>query len=285
MNKIDIRQEYKLFCKEKKIEYQSQTNVSPYDDTTLFCPCGMQQFKNEFKNKEIKNLTIANIQPCIRLNDIEEIGDGEHLLYFNMIGLFSFRNMSVKETIDFWMEFLEKRLKLKIDYVTVHPDKYNEWKEYYKEYDVKTKTDKECEWSDGDIKGYCTEFYINDIEIGNIVNPLGDCIDVGFGFERLNNLVNGQINKSKNKILGETIMKIIESGYKPNNLKQGYILRKLLRILYKNGEVLDHPFFKEEIERQENILNKYQKMKKKYKDKPKEWWYESHGIDIEEMKK
>ena len=104
-------------------------NVKSYDDTTLFCPSGMQKFKDKFKDKSYQG-TISNIQSCLRLNDIKEIGDGSHLLYFNMIGLFSFRQLSVMETIDFWMEFLNK-IGIIPDYVTIHPDKIN-WKEFYK---------------------------------------------------------------------------------------------------------------------------------------------------------
>ena len=37
---------------------------------------------------------------------------------------------------------------------------------------VLVRIDNECLWSDGNIGGYCTEFYKNDIEIGNIVNTL-----------------------------------------------------------------------------------------------------------------
>ena len=64
----------------------------------------MQQFKSKFKDTNFKG-TLSNIQSCLRLNDLDEIGDGSHLLYFNMIGLFSFRELTVTQTIDIWMEF------------------------------------------------------------------------------------------------------------------------------------------------------------------------------------
>jgi alanyl-tRNA synthetase len=63
----------------------------------------MQQFKEKFKNPD--NTTVANSQSCIRLQDLEEIGDGSHLLYFNMLGLFSFGEMTMQQTIHFWMRF------------------------------------------------------------------------------------------------------------------------------------------------------------------------------------
>lgn len=241
----------------------------------------MQQYKEWFKNKDIKNETVCNIQPCIRLTDLDEIGDGTHLLYFNMIGMFSFRHLSLKETIDFWTSFI-KKIGLKLDYVTIHPDKFEEWKNFYD--DVEIRKDEECKWSsDGNDWSYCTEFYINDIEIGNIVNNGGDSIDVGFGYERLDSLVNGT-SKNEIDILKETILKIIESGYKPSPNNQGYVLRKLLKMLVDSNEILDHEYFYKEKERQIKIKERYERLKTKHKDKSKQWWYETHGIDLDLIK-
>ena len=167
----DITELYRQFCESKGIYYQLDDNVRPYDNTTLFCPAGMQQFKERFKSDETG--TQANIQSCIRLNDLEEIGDGTHFLYFDMIGLFSFRTMQLQTAVDFWMEFVEDVLEIKVDYVTIHPDKMEDWKSLYDNYDVEVRSEEECKWTDGDIGGYCTEFFKDDVEIGNIVNPLG----------------------------------------------------------------------------------------------------------------
>jgi len=257
-----------------------EKSVKSYDNTTLFCPAGMQQFKSKFSDLNYKG-TISNIQPCIRLNDIDEIGDGTHLLYFNMIGLFSFREKTVKEMIQFWMEFLN-RLGLKPDYVTIHPDKMIEWSPYYSDYNIPIKWDGECKWTDGEIGGYCTEFYKDDVEIGNIVNPLGDCIDVGFGLERLELVLGGE-KQTKDEILKETVLKIIESEIRPSHTGSGYVLKKLLGILYKNGVEIDHDFYREEVKRQERNISKYNKLKdkEKNKNKSKEWWWDTHGIDLD----
>lgn len=254
-------------------------SVKSYDDTTLFCPAGMQQFKSKYKDLNYSD-TISNIQSCLRLNDIDEIGDGTHLLYFNMIGLFSFRQLTVPETIEIWMEFL-KRINIVPDYVTIHPDK-KEWMEYYKKYNIEVKIDTECYWSDGEIGGYCTEFYKNDIEIGNIVNTMNESIDCGFGLERLEIIVN-DIIITRESTLKESILKIINSGVTPTYNKQGSILRKLLRICYLEGIIIDHPFYEMEIIRQEKIISKYNRLKEKHKDKSKEWWFSTFGIDIENI--
>jgi alanyl-tRNA synthetase len=280
---MNIIEKYRNYCDKKGIHFQIDDKVNPYDETTLFCPAGMQQFKSKFCDKEYQD-TIANVQSCLRMNDFDEIGDSTHLLYFNMIGLFSFRKMTVDTAIIFWIEFIQNELGLKIDYVTVHPDKIKDdlWTGYYYRYGIPIKSDEECTWSDGEIGGYCTEFFIQGVEIGNIVNPLGDCIDVGFGLERLELFVNG-LQITKVKTLKDTILKLIESGYKPSNLKQGYVLRKLLRQLYYEGESIEHPFFSQEIERQDKIKTKYNRLKDRFQDKPKEWWFDTHGINLDEM--
>jgi alanyl-tRNA synthetase len=275
---MDISKKYIEYCNNKNILFQSGLSVSPYDDSTLFCPAGMQQFKSNFIDESYRG-TIANIQPCIRMNDFSEIGDSTHLLYFNMIGLFSFREMTIKDAIYFWIEFIDS-LNIKPDYVTIHPDKKG-WSKFYPDFIEKRFLD-ECVWTDGQIGGYCTEFFINDIEIGNIVNPLGNCIDVGFGLERLDLIVN---NKSIDKLssLKDTALLLIESGYTPSNTKQGYVLRKILREIYSSGGEIDNKYYHDEIIRQERIRQKYDKLKLKYSHMSKEWWFDTHGINLDDF--
>lgn len=279
---MNILLEYQQQCQSYNIPYQLMPDFRSYDETTLFCPSGMQQFKKQFSDLSFNNQTFSNVQPCLRLNDLDEIGDGTHLLYFNMIGLFSFRHMTVKQTIDFFMKFLTN-INCFPDYITIHPDKINTWSSFYEEYGVEIRSDNSNTWSDGNIGGYCTEFYKNNVEIGNIVNPLDTCIDVGFGYERLDNIVNRTIPLTSDQILEQTVTKIIELGYRPSNLKHGYILRKLLRMMYIKGLNLQHPFFDEEIKRQSVIVEKYNRLKDRFSDKPKEWWYSTHGINIDEL--
>lgn len=280
---IDITQAYSDFCQKKGVPFSLDSKITSYDDTTLFCPAGMQQFKKQFKDSSITGTTRANIQACLRLLDLDDIGDGTHFPYFNMIGLFSFRDMTVKQTIDFWLEFLST-LNIKPHYVTVHPDKL-EWSNYYVEHNIEVREDPGCVWSDGELSGFCTEFYLNDylddIEIGNIVNICGDCIDVGFGLERLHYIVNGAGTPGEVESLEITINKILECGFVPGNKQQGYVLRKLMRLLWKKGGYISSAYFKIERERQENLIQKYLKLKNRYQDKSKEWWFDTHGIDID----
>jgi len=273
-------QDYRDYCLSKGIDYACIQSVRPHDNTTLFCSAGMQQYKPLFSDPSHKG-TVANSQACLRMGDLDEIGDGTHFLHFTMLGLFSFRQMTVGEAIDFWLDFLGT-IGLTPDHVTIHPDRLEEWTPLYRGR-VPIVPDPECIWSDGNISGYCTEFYKDGIEIGNIVNPLGNCIDVGFGAERLDMIVNGTPPGTAVATLKTAIMTIIDSGYRPGSKEQGYVLRKLLRRVHAAGGVLDHPFFHEEVERQSRLVEKYERLRHKHPDKSPEWWFDTHGIDVESL--
>jgi alanyl-tRNA synthetase len=245
----------------------------------------MQKYKPQFANKDITDLTIANCQACMRLNDISEIGDGSHLLYFNMLGLFSFREWTMEEALDFWVTFLDTWLGITISHVTVHPDKEEEWSSLYSGYIPipRIHLDRSCKWSDGEIGGYCTEFYVDDVEVGNIVNPLGDCIDAGFGLERLDYVVNNIKPKSALEILEETIEVLLQSGYAPSNKQQGSILRALFRKLIRLGGKINNYYYEQEKARFEQRQEFYLTHKDKYADKDAVWWLETHGVYVEDM--
>lgn len=283
---INIIEKYYLFCKERGIEFSVHDNVKSYDRTTLFCSAGMQQFKYLFRDKGVCDRTVSNIQSCLRLLDINSIGDGSHLLYFNMVGLFSFRQMNVYQSIKFWIEFLTS-IGVTPDYVTVHPDKYDEWKVWHEMiHNIPIRMDSKCIWTDGKLSGFCTEFYVDNekftnLEIGNIVNICGDCIDVGFGLERLDMIVNGQKPQSDILTLKNTIEVILKSGFTPGNILQGYVLRRLMRRLINLDGHMDNKFFVQEKERQKDLLKKYEKLRLKYTNKSKKWWFDTHEIDLE----
>ncbi len=240
----------------------------------------MQQYKPLFSDPSYIG-TVANSQACLRMDDLDEIGDGTHFLHFTMLGLFSFRELTVGDAIDFWIEFLGT-LGLVPDHVTIHPDRLEDWTPLYRDR-IPIVPDEECTWSDGNVSGYCTEFYKDGIEIGNIVNPLGTCIDVGFGAERLDMILNGTPPDDALVTLQDTVMRIVESGYKPGNKEQGYVLRKLLRRIHVMGGALDHPYFEQEVVRQERLRSKYLRLREKYPDMPPEWWFDTHGIDVADL--
>lgn len=241
----------------------------------------MQQYKPLFSDPAHKG-TVANSQACLRMGDLDEIGDGTHFLHFTMIGLFSFREMTVGDAIRFWLGFLGT-LGLTPDHVTIHPDRIEEWPPLYGGTGIPVVPDSGCTWSDGSISGYCTEFYKNEIEIGNIVNPLGTYIDVGFGAERLDMVLNGTPPETALETLTSTAETLIMSGYRPGAKEQGYVLRKLLRRLHSMGGALEHPFFLAEVERQRRAEERYRRLLPKNQDKSPEWWFDTHGVDIDAL--
>lgn len=272
-----LTERFHSFCERRGIPFQIITSVRPYDDTTLFCPAGMQQFKSSFRDPARRG-TVANVQSCLRLNDLDEIGDGTHQLHFDMMGLFSFREMSVKDAVDFWFDFLQE-VGLAPDTVTLHPDRLEAWRPLYDGRAVAIAPDPGCFWSDGEQGGYCTEFYRQGVEIGNIVNTGGDCIDVGFGLDRLA-LMLGEPPPDAMTALRQGILRIIESGYRPGPKQQGYVLRRLLRQLVRQGGTLDHPLFAEEQQRQARLMQRFRTLWPKHRDKPAAWWLDTHGIDL-----
>ena len=273
-------QQYRDFCLSKGIDFTRIDSVRPHDNTTLFCSAGMQQYKPLFSDPFYIG-TVANSQACLRMGDLDEIGDGTHFLHFTMLGLFSFREMTVGDAIDFWIEFLGT-LGLVPDHVTIHPDRLEHWTPLYRGR-IPIVPDDECTWSDGNVSGYCTEFYKDGIEIGNIVNPLRTCIDVGFRAERLDMILNGTPPDDALARLRDTVMRIVESGYRPGNKEQGYILRKLLRRIHVMGGTLDHSYFGQEVGRQQRLRSRYRRLREKHPDMSPEWWFDTHGIDVAEM--
>jgi len=89
--------------------------------------------------------------------------------------------------------------------------------------------------------------------------------------------------KSKEQLLIEVITKMIESGYTPSHKRQGYVLKRLLKTLYQMGGSMSHPFFRAERERQLRMKDKYQKLLPKNLNMPPEWWYDTHGISVEDF--
>jgi alanyl-tRNA synthetase len=278
---IDVKREFQAYCRKQFIEGVNATSIASYDTSTLFCPAGMQRFTEDFKNpKEADQPLVYSIQACLRTEDLDQIGDGIHFPYFHMLGTFSFAYWTVFQAIDFWMHFLGT-LGVKPTHVTIHPEKMDEWKGFYAKHGITDiRPDEGCIWTAGDISGYCTEFYVDDVEIGNIVNPGGNCIDVGFGAERISNIVNHVEPKSGDDTLRDIIGVLIKEGIKPGAKKQEYILRKLLRLAVKKNLEIDHTFYAEELNRLDKMYDRYVSLKHENEDKSAEWWWSTHGIDL-----
>ncbi len=100
------------------------------DPTTLFTGSGMQPLLPYLLGQSHPEGTrLADAQPCLRLQDIDDVGDPRHTTVFEMMGNWSLGDYFKEDQIRWFFEFLTKELKLdptKI-YVTcfIGNDKYN----------------------------------------------------------------------------------------------------------------------------------------------------------------
>jgi alanyl-tRNA synthetase len=116
MTSDEIRRKYINFF---KLTPKSHKEISPAplvpadDPTTLFTSSGMQQlipYLTGEPHPEGKRL--VNSQPCLRLEDIDEVGDSCHTTFFEMLGNWSLGDYFKKEQLVWFWEFLTKELKL-----------------------------------------------------------------------------------------------------------------------------------------------------------------------------
>ncbi len=120
MNSDKIRLKFiKYFAKNKKFPHKEVLSSSlwPKDDpSVLLTTAGMQQFKPYFMGikdpkKEFGSTMLVSSQRCFRTSDIEEVGDGWHNTFFEMLGNFSIGAYTKNEAIDLAWKFLTKELK------------------------------------------------------------------------------------------------------------------------------------------------------------------------------
>lgn len=214
----EIRDKFKDFFESKGHKYVSSASLIPeHDASVLLTTAGMQQFKPYFAGKDnpYSNKAIS-IQKCFRTSDIDEIGDKTHLTFFEMFGNFGFNGqVNKKLAINWAWEFLTDSRWMDIDKSRISATYYNgnrtgtkadiESKELLEEIGIKNitaQTDVDNFWGPTGDEGPCgptVEFYVDDIEVWNVVfnefwctkdNKLssssgGLSIDTGLGLERL----------------------------------------------------------------------------------------------------
>lgn len=119
----DLRKKFLQFFAEKQHAIIASAPVVPENDpTVLFNTAGMQPLAPYFMGeKHPEGTRIANIQKCIRTNDLEEVGDDTHCTFFEMMGNWSFGDYFKEETITWSFEFLTspKYLNIPIDQLAV----------------------------------------------------------------------------------------------------------------------------------------------------------------------
>lgn len=116
MTSDEIRSKYINFFKSAPRSHKEISPaplVPPDDPTTLFTSSGMQQlipYLTGESHPEGKRL--VNSQSCLRLEDMNEVGDNRHTTFFEMLGNWSLGDYFKEEQLEWFWEFLTKELKL-----------------------------------------------------------------------------------------------------------------------------------------------------------------------------
>lgn len=104
----ELRQKYLEFFKSKGHAIIPSASVIPeHDPTVLFTTAGMQPLVPYLMGQpHPAGKRLANIQKCIRTQDIDEVGDTRHDTFFEMMGNWSLGDYFKKEAIEWSFEFL-----------------------------------------------------------------------------------------------------------------------------------------------------------------------------------
>lgn len=110
----EIRKKYLEFFKKNG---HAQITPSPLvidsDPTTLFTSSGMQPLVPFLKGeKHTQGKRLVDIQPSLRLQDLEDVGDNRHMTFFEMLGNWSLGDYFKEEQLHFVWEFFTKDLGL-----------------------------------------------------------------------------------------------------------------------------------------------------------------------------
>jgi alanyl-tRNA synthetase len=263
------------------------------DDSTLFICSGMQRVKSRFRTPD--DGRHGSLQSCIRTDDLDLVGDGSHLTSFQMVGNFSFGGNDYKVSVELWHSILLD-LQIPVTDVRVHPSRHDHRRLWLKRgYNVVP--DESCVWNDGQIGGNCCELFCGDLEIGNLVNPLGHSTDVGFGWERLHLVIECKqrvdqtslFDRNLHPILSDhsrTISLMRENGIKPGNKGRNYVCRRLLRRMLRlvtNESFEFDDWLETERKLRERSIRQGRRMWRKHQDKPPNFWWETFGILPEEI--
>ena len=110
----DVRKKYlEFFTKKQHTVIASARLVPENDPTTLFTGSGMQPMISYLLGQKHPNGTrIADSQKCLRVQDIDDIGDNRHTTFFEMLGNWSLGDYFKKEQIPWMFEFLTSELGL-----------------------------------------------------------------------------------------------------------------------------------------------------------------------------
>ena len=198
MNANEIRQKFLDFqIKKGHKSIAPAPLVLENDPTTLFTGSGMQPLLPYLLGKEHKDgKRLTDSQPCLRLQDIDDVGDPRHTTVFEMLGNWSLGDYFKKEQIENFFDFLVNEVGLNPEkiYVTcfIGSEKYGIpkdeeaakiWQSVFKKVGIDAKIAEIDSAENGDKRGIKPGeriFYYNDKENwwsrggGIETTPIGD---------------------------------------------------------------------------------------------------------------
>ncbi|MTA69181.1 MAG: alanine--tRNA ligase, partial [Actinobacteria bacterium] len=206
----ELRTSFLKFFAERDHMAVPSASLIPHDPTVLFTVAGMVPFKPYFVGDEVAPYSrAATIQKCARAggkhNDLDDVGRTKrHLVFFEMMGNFSFGDYFKSKAIPWSWEFVTETLGFDGDriWVTVHTSDDEAEAMWHEEVGVPMDRiqrlgDKDNFWQMGDTGpcGPCSELHIDrGSEFGPPGGPLND--PHGDRFMEFWNLVFMQYNQS-----------------------------------------------------------------------------------------
>lgn len=111
MTSNEIRQRFLAFFEKRGHAIIPSASLVPENDpSVLFNTAGMQPLVPYLLgDKHPQGTRLADVQKCVRTNDIDEVGDNTHLTFFEMLGNWSLGDYWKKESINWSYELLTSK--------------------------------------------------------------------------------------------------------------------------------------------------------------------------------
>jgi len=239
---------YLDFFKSKNHKVIPSSSLIPSNDpTVLFTTAGMHPLVPYLiGQKHPLGKKLVNVQKCIRTGDINEVGDGVHHTFFEMLGNWSLGDYWKKETIEYSFEFLTKNLEIPKKEISItcfkgdkNAQQDNESSKIWENLGIEKSKIKFLGkennwWGPAGKTGPCgpdTEMFINNVEIWNDV------------FMQYNKNIDGKYEELKQKNV-DTGMGVERTLAIINSFEDNYLTTAWQPIIKKIEEISEKKYEK-----------------------------------------